>query len=179
MCSSDTALSSQGKQLDAAGPDNPQWQRYIASLNKNGYFNGNIPGSAQHKELIAIACQSFMQSQAQQPSASSNAAPAQSIFAILQEPTQPELFQVIHCRPCICTLSTGCAVAKYESTCLSQLLVAFALLHAWIAFRFVPSLPQQSRSNLQPCTFYYSSSFSGEGAADFGGVKRLGSCRLA
>lgn len=109
VCSSESTGGAQAKQVDAAGQDNPRWPGYLASLTRNGYFKGNIPGSAQHKELMTTALHSFMQSQAQQQSAGPTAAPAQSIVAILQEPVQPELFKVIFCRPCRWILSAGCA----------------------------------------------------------------------
>ena len=94
---SEPAASSHHKQVDATAQDNPQWQGYLASLTKNGYFKGNIPGSAQYKELMTEASQAFMQTQAQQQSAGLTAAPAQSIATILQQPVQAELFKVTVC----------------------------------------------------------------------------------
>lgn len=101
---SEPAHSSHHEQVDAAAQDNTKWQGYLASLTKNGYFKGNIPGSAQYKELMIEASQAFMQSQAKQQSAGLTAAPAQSIAALLQQPVQAELFKVIVCRSCILDL---------------------------------------------------------------------------
>lgn len=87
--------------MHAAAKDNPQWQGYLASLTKNGYFKENIPGSAQYKELMTEASQTFIQTQAQQPLAGLTAAPAQCIATILQQPVQAELFKVIDHSPCM------------------------------------------------------------------------------
>ena len=74
--------------------NNPQWAAYKASLDKNGFFKGNIPGSAQYKQLLSEAVQSFAQNEAYQQAAEAAAAPAEAIFALLQQPTKSEQFQV-------------------------------------------------------------------------------------
>ncbi len=85
-------------QLDASAlKDNPQWAAYKASLAKNGYFRGNIPGSAQYKELLAEAVQAFGQSEAYQRSANAAAQPGEAIAAILQQPIDRDQFQAIPC----------------------------------------------------------------------------------
>lgn len=95
-----TGTTSQDRQLSAAAlKDNTRWAAYQASLAKNGYFKGNIPGSVQYKALLAEAAQSFMHTQGQQQSVGPNQSPAETIAAILEQPIQPENFQVLCC-PC-------------------------------------------------------------------------------
>lgn len=75
--------------------DSAHWAAYKASLDRHGYFQGNIPGSAQHKQLLAQALQTFAQSEAYMQSAADAAAPGEAIAAILREPIDVELFQVL------------------------------------------------------------------------------------
>ncbi len=95
--SSGTSSTFQGSvQLDASAlKGNPQWVAFKASLAKNGYFRGNIPGSAQYKEMLAEAVQAFGQSEAYQQSANATAGPGEAIAAILQQPIDRDQFQVI------------------------------------------------------------------------------------
>ncbi|KXZ46865.1 hypothetical protein GPECTOR_40g599 [Gonium pectorale] len=37
----------------------PAWRRFLGSLESNGYFQGNIPGSRRYKELLAAAVEAF------------------------------------------------------------------------------------------------------------------------
>ncbi|KAG2495277.1 hypothetical protein HYH03_006550 [Edaphochlamys debaryana] len=37
----------------------PSWRRFLGSLEGNGYFQGNIPGSRRYKELLAAAQEAF------------------------------------------------------------------------------------------------------------------------
>ena len=84
---------SQGKQPDqAALKGDPRWAVYLGSLERNGYFKGNIPGSAQHTALMAEAIQSFSQNEAYQQSA--DASPAEAIVGIVQQPIKREELQV-------------------------------------------------------------------------------------
>ncbi len=77
--------------------DNPQWAAYKASLARNGYFRGNIPGSAQYKELLAEAVQAFGQSKAYRQSANAAAGPGEAIASILQQPIDRDQFEVMPC----------------------------------------------------------------------------------
>lgn len=74
--------------------NSPRWAAYKASLAKNGYFKGNIPGSAQYKELLAEAMKAFTQSETYQQSTDAAAAPAEAIAAILQQPVDVKQFKV-------------------------------------------------------------------------------------
>lgn len=81
--------------------DNPRWAAFKASLIKNSFFKGNIAGSAQYKELLTEAAQSFMRSQKQQEAVEATDGPAESIASILQQPICPEQFKVtdsVFCR---------------------------------------------------------------------------------
>ena len=73
---------------------NPQWAAYKASLVKNSYFKGNIPGSVQYKQLLSEALKAFGENEAYQRAADAAAAPAEAIAALLQQPIDPEQFQV-------------------------------------------------------------------------------------
>ncbi|EIE25091.1 SGT1-domain-containing protein, partial [Coccomyxa subellipsoidea C-169] len=72
-----------GKQKVA---DNPSWRVYKSSLERNGYFKGNIPGSQQHRELMQAALQSFVASEAYKKSCAALAAPVLRMQDILQHP---------------------------------------------------------------------------------------------
>ena len=94
---------SESPKVDASAPqqpsvddlkDNPHWAAYKASLDRLGYFQGNIPGSAQHKQLLAQALQSFVQNEAFTQSAADAAAPGEAISAILQQPIDAAFIQV-------------------------------------------------------------------------------------
>ena len=76
--------------------DNPQWAAYKASLTQNGYFNSNIPGSAEYKKLLAAASQSFMHSQRQLQAVRPSDAPAETIATLLQQHIDAKQFQVTH-----------------------------------------------------------------------------------
>lgn len=81
--------------------DSPQWAAYTASLGRNGYFRGNIPGSAQYKQLLAQAEQSFTQLDAHKQSAADAASPAEAILAILEQPVDVQALQVCLSQCCI------------------------------------------------------------------------------
>lgn len=74
--------------------DSSQWASYRASLEKQGYFQGNIPGSAQHKQLLAQALHFFAQSEGYQQAAAAAAAPGEATTTILSQPADPQEFQV-------------------------------------------------------------------------------------
>ncbi|KAA6422714.1 MAG: SGT1 isoform 1 [Trebouxia sp. A1-2] len=90
-----TSSTFQGSvQLDASAlKGNPQWAAFKASLAKNGYFRGNIPGSAQYKELLAEAVQAYAQSEAYQQSVNAAPGPGEAIAAILQQPVDRDQFK--------------------------------------------------------------------------------------
>ena len=95
--------------MDAADlQDNPQWAAFKASLTKNGYFKGNIAGSAQYKELLAEAAQSFMHSQEQHQAIEATEAPAETIASILQQLMCPEQFKVIDSASCRISAQVCC-----------------------------------------------------------------------
>lgn len=84
-----------GQPSESALKDSPQWAAYKASLAKNGYFQGNIPGSAQYKQLLAVAVQSFTQNEAYEQSVDAAAEPGETIAAILQQPINRDQFKVL------------------------------------------------------------------------------------
>ncbi|KAK9909024.1 hypothetical protein WJX75_006178 [Coccomyxa subellipsoidea] len=69
---------------------NPSWQVYKSSLERNGYFKGNIPGSQQHLELMQAALQSFAASEAYKRSSAALAAPILRMQDILRQPPRRE-----------------------------------------------------------------------------------------
>lgn len=103
----------------AALDESPLWAAYKASLTRNGYFRGNIPGSAQYKQLLAEAQQSFAQNEAFQQAAEAAAAPAEAITALLQQPADLDSFQVLHCLHAgldTCQ-RTPCCVGSHQQPC--------------------------------------------------------------
>lgn len=63
---------------------NPAWAAYLSSLQRSGYFGGNIEGSAAHRKLLATAEDNFRASEAYQRSTLELAAPACRIDALLE-----------------------------------------------------------------------------------------------
>ncbi|KAF3708092.1 Protein ecdysoneless -like protein [Channa argus] len=72
--------------LPSSDPDalvscNPQWKGFMDSLKRNGYFQGELEGSAHHRELMKSAENFFKQSVA---SKSSVLSPGEEILQLLQ-----------------------------------------------------------------------------------------------
>lgn len=63
---------------------NPAWEAHQGSLQRSGYFGGNIEGSAAHRRLLAAAQDSFRASEAYERSTAELAAPARRIDALLE-----------------------------------------------------------------------------------------------
>ncbi|BDA41334.1 probable protein ecdysoneless homolog [Coccomyxa sp. Obi] len=70
--------------------DNPSWRAYKSSLERNGYFKDNIPGSQQYRELMQAALQSFAASEAYKRSTAALAAPILRMQEILARPISKE-----------------------------------------------------------------------------------------
>ncbi|GIL58795.1 hypothetical protein Vafri_13788 [Volvox africanus] len=52
----------------------PTWRRFKSSLEANGYFQGNIPGSQRYKELLATALEAYAVGLAGEPSCAATGA---------------------------------------------------------------------------------------------------------
>ncbi|XP_059215173.1 protein ecdysoneless homolog [Centropristis striata] len=65
---------------DAPVSCNPQWKSFMDSLKKNGYFRGELEGSARYKELTRSAANFFKQSVASNSSALS---PGEEVLQLL------------------------------------------------------------------------------------------------
>uniref|UniRef100_A0A8C5DHH1 Ecdysoneless homolog (Drosophila) n=1 Tax=Gouania willdenowi TaxID=441366 RepID=A0A8C5DHH1_GOUWI len=66
---------------DAAISCNPQWKRFMESLIRNGYFQGELEGSARHRKLKKSAENFFKTSVA---SKSSDLSPGEEVLQLLQ-----------------------------------------------------------------------------------------------
>ncbi|XP_037542033.1 protein ecdysoneless homolog [Nematolebias whitei] len=66
---------------DAPVSCNPQWKAFLESLKRNGYFRGELEGSALHKELVRAAEVFFNQSVASELSCPS---PGEEVLQLLQ-----------------------------------------------------------------------------------------------
>ncbi|XP_070696862.1 protein ecdysoneless homolog [Pempheris klunzingeri] len=65
---------------DAPSSCNPQWKDFMVSLKRNGYFRGELEGSAHYRELTKSAENFFKQSVASKSSASS---PGEEVLQLL------------------------------------------------------------------------------------------------
>ncbi|XP_070833682.1 protein ecdysoneless homolog [Chaetodon trifascialis] len=77
LCSKSRLPSSEP---DAPISCNPQWKGFMDSLKRNGYFRGELEGSAQYRELTRSAENFFKQSVASKSSASS---PGEEVLQLL------------------------------------------------------------------------------------------------
>ncbi|KAM9364586.1 protein ecdysoneless homolog isoform 2-T2 [Pholidichthys leucotaenia] len=69
-------------ELDAPVSCNPQWKGFIDSLKRNGYFRGQLEGSAQYRELTRAAENFFKQSVLTK---SSTLSPGKEVLQLLQK----------------------------------------------------------------------------------------------
>ncbi|XP_029377258.1 protein ecdysoneless homolog [Echeneis naucrates] len=79
--------------LPSSEPDapiscNPQWKKFMDSLKKNGYFRGELEGSACYRELIRSAENFFKQSVATESSALS---PGEEVLHLLHSSNSPSV----------------------------------------------------------------------------------------
>lgn len=66
----------------------PAWQAYVASLERSGFFQGQMPGSALHRQLMASALAAFSQTAAYSRANQQLSAPAERIDQILAQAQQ-------------------------------------------------------------------------------------------
>ena len=69
------------RSLDA----NRRWAAYLGSLNRSGYFQGNIAGSAAYKERLAAAHKSFLKSDLYKRKDPHLSSPSQRVFSGFQK----------------------------------------------------------------------------------------------
>lgn len=77
---------------EAALAGNPGWVAFKAALEQRGYFQGCLPGSVQHSQLLAAAMHSYRESEAYRQSTAALAAPALCIERLLQQAVDPASF---------------------------------------------------------------------------------------
>lgn len=77
---------------EAALAGNPGWAAFKAALERRGYFQGSLPGSAQHSQLLSAAVSSYRESEAYRQSTTALAAPALCIDELLRQPVDPASF---------------------------------------------------------------------------------------
>lgn len=76
----------------AALAGHPGWVAFQAALERRGYFQGSLPGSVQHSQLLAAAVDSYQQSEAYRRSTAALAAPALCIDELLRQAVDPASF---------------------------------------------------------------------------------------
>ena len=90
----------QGRSAGSALNSNPAAQAYLASLQRRGYFQNSLPGSAKHTQLREAALCTFMTTEQYERSVAVLAAPAHRIDELLCEDPPQALLDQVRPFPC-------------------------------------------------------------------------------
>lgn len=88
----DAAAQQQQPGGAAALEGDPAWAAFRARLDACGYFRSSLPGSAQHSQLLAVAADSYRQTEAYRRSSAALTAPALRAEELLREAVDPAAF---------------------------------------------------------------------------------------
>ncbi len=77
---------------EATLANNPGWAAFKAALERRGYFQGSLPSSVQHSQLLSAAVSSYRESEAYRQSTAALTAPALCIDELLRQPVDPASF---------------------------------------------------------------------------------------
>jgi len=80
--------------------ESPGFQRFLASLERSGYFGGAAAGSARRQELLGLAAAGFAAQAAAARAAAALADPARRVDQLLTAPLEPERLEQVGKNPC-------------------------------------------------------------------------------